>query len=180
MKMGSSNIGLWLVVVLMLVGLARSDVEQDRAECADKLVGLAPCLSYVGGQTEAPTPDCCSGLKQVLDKSRKCLCVLIKDRDDPKLGLKVNATLAATLPNTCHASANITECIDLLHLAPNSTDAKMFKEFANITAGKNTTITTTGDSTAGNGGGRRESLALKMFCGCGALILASHLIIFHI
>lgn len=95
----------------MLFGLASSDVNQDKAECANQLVGLAPCLPYVGGQAKVPTVDCCSGLKTVLDKSMKCLCVLIKDKDDPSLGLKINATLAATLPNTCHAPVNMSDCI---------------------------------------------------------------------
>lgn len=95
----------------MLLGLASSDVNQDKTECANQLVGLAPCLPYVGGDAKTPTIDCCSGLKQVLGKSRKCICVLIKDRDDPSLGLKINATLAATLPSTCHAPVNMSDCI---------------------------------------------------------------------
>ena len=98
-------------LLLLLAGFVTSDLAQDRAECADQLVGLATCLPYVGGEAKTPTIDCCTGLKQVLDKSKKCLCILIKDRDDPKLGLKINATLAVRLPSTCHSPANLTECI---------------------------------------------------------------------
>lgn len=101
----------YVLVLVMLVGFASSDFQQDRTECATQLVGLSTCLPYVGGQAKTPTLDCCSGLKQVLDKSKKCLCVLIKDRDDPNLGLKINATLAATLPSSCHAPINVTDCI---------------------------------------------------------------------
>ncbi|XP_044506239.1 non-specific lipid transfer protein GPI-anchored 6-like [Mangifera indica] len=135
------------ILVLMLIGLARCDVNQDKAECADQLVALATCLPYVGGDAKTPTVDCCSGLKQLLDKSKKCLCLLIKDKDDPSLGLKINGTLAATLPSACHSPANVSDCISLLHLAPNSSDAKMFQGFANLTQG---TPVTAGNSTAGS------------------------------
>ncbi|KAG8081030.1 hypothetical protein GUJ93_ZPchr0007g3206 [Zizania palustris] len=49
-------------------------------------------------------------LKTVLQTSRKCLCVLVKDRDDPNLGLKINVTKALALPSLCNAPANISEC----------------------------------------------------------------------
>ncbi|XVF69771.1 hypothetical protein PTKIN_Ptkin11bG0108600 [Pterospermum kingtungense] len=137
------------VLLLMLLDLASSDVNQDRAECANQLVALSPCLPYVGGQAKTPTMDCCSGLKQVLDKSMKCLCVLVKDKDDPSLGLKINATLAATLPTTCHAPVNITSCISLLHLAPNSQDAKVFEGYQKLTEGLGN-ATTPRPGTSGN------------------------------
>lgn len=100
-----------ILVLLLLAGFASSDLTKDREECADKLVGLANCLPYVGGEAKAPTIDCCTGLKVVLDKSKKCICILIKDRDDPNLGFKINATLAVQLPTACHAPANISQCV---------------------------------------------------------------------
>ncbi|XP_065861751.1 non-specific lipid transfer protein GPI-anchored 6-like isoform X2 [Euphorbia lathyris] len=139
--MGSISVGM--IVLIMVVGYGSANFEQDRAECADKLLGLATCIPYVGtaGKAKAPTMDCCSGLKQVLEKSMKCICILIKDRDDPNLGFKVNATLAATLPSACKAPANITQCIDLLHLPPTSPDAKVFAGFANLTQSSTPTPT---------------------------------------
>ncbi|QCE13031.1 protein YLS3-like [Vigna unguiculata] len=115
------------ILVLLLVGFGNSDLSKDREECAEKLMGLASCVPYVGGEAKTPTIDCCSGLKVVLEKSKKCICILIKDRDDPNLGIKINATLAIQLPSACHAPANISHCVDLLHLAPNSPDAKVFE-----------------------------------------------------
>ncbi|KAK4762580.1 hypothetical protein SAY86_008348 [Trapa natans] len=104
----------WLVVVAVavIIGTARADLNQDKTECADKLVGLATCLPYVAGDEKTPSIDCCSGMKQVLDKSKRCICVLIKDRNDPNLGIKFNATLALSLPDACHSLTNITQCID--------------------------------------------------------------------
>ncbi|KAL2929738.1 Protein YLS3 [Bienertia sinuspersici] len=88
--------GIVSFLLLLLVNLCSCDINKDRAECAycaNQLVRLATCLPYVGGEAKAPTPDCCIGLKQVLKDSKKCLCILVKDRNDPSLGLKDNATL---------------------------------------------------------------------------------------
>ncbi|XP_059311073.1 non-specific lipid transfer protein GPI-anchored 14-like [Lycium ferocissimum] len=115
-----------LVLFFMLCVFGNSDTEKDKQECTQSLIGLATCLPYVGGNAPAPTPDCCTGLKQVLKANKKCLCLLIKDRNDPDLGLQLNVTLALTLPSVCQAPANISECPALLHLPPNSPDAQVF------------------------------------------------------
>lgn len=148
-----------LVVSMVVIGASpTSDSAKDKQECTEQLVGLATCLPYVGGDAKAPTPDCCSGLKQVLQKNKKCLCVIIKDRNNPDLGLNINATLALALPSVCHAPANVSQCpgtllpplilvlfnfylyilnLDndfhaaLLHLPPNSPDAQVFYQFTN-------------------------------------------------
>ncbi|KAI3915329.1 hypothetical protein MKX01_035588 [Papaver californicum] len=156
------------------------DVGKDTQECATQLVGLATCLPYAGGTAKAPTPDCCTGLKQVLTTSRKCLCVLVKDRNDPSLGLKINSTLALGLPSVCKAKANISECLTLLHLSPSSPEAKVFEDFNSMSNGTTTTAAPastetpkSGNSTAGsspqvkNEGGMRMDrwLGLKMVGG---------------
>lgn len=122
---------LRLVLLLILCVIGNSDTEKDKEECTQSLIGLATCLPYVGGNAPAPTPDCCTGLKQVLKDSKKCLCLLIKDRNDPDLGLQLNVTLALTLPSVCKAPANISECPALLHLPANSPDAQVFYQIAN-------------------------------------------------
>ncbi|MCL7022721.1 hypothetical protein MKW94_012895 [Papaver nudicaule] len=138
-----------LFLMVLSVGLVRSDVDKDREECATQLVGLATCLPYVGGTAKAPTPDCCTGLKQVVTTSKKCLCVLIKDRNDPSLGLKINATLALGLPTICKTTSNIADCPALLHLSPNSPDGKVFEDFNNIANGNGTTTPTTAPASKG-------------------------------
>lgn len=125
-----SNKGKLCLITLALVSLmfecAISDDAKDKQECTNALVGLATCLPYVGGNAKFPTPDCCSGLKEVLKTNKKCLCLVIKDRNDPDLGLSINVTLALGLPSVCNAPANISECPALLHLDPNSPDAQVF------------------------------------------------------
>ncbi|KAK4760513.1 hypothetical protein SAY87_005406 [Trapa incisa] len=116
------------LVVVLTMGPAAGDMNQDRAECANQLAELSTCLTYVGGDAKAPTNDCCKGLKQVIEKSSKCICILVKDRDDPSLqNLKINATLALGLPDKCQFPTNVTECINLLHLDPKSPEAKIFQ-----------------------------------------------------
>ncbi|XP_042063164.1 non-specific lipid transfer protein GPI-anchored 14-like isoform X2 [Salvia splendens] len=124
----SINIRHPLVVVLaaMLIAFASCDDHdsKEREECAESVVGLATCLPYVGGTAKSPTPDCCSSLKQVLNTNKKCVCVIIQDRNDPDLGLNINLTLALGLPQACNAPANISQC-------PDSPDAQIFYESGN-------------------------------------------------
>ncbi|XP_062213577.1 non-specific lipid transfer protein GPI-anchored 14-like [Phragmites australis] len=148
------------VVAMAMAAVAGGDMSADKIECADQLVGLAPCLQYVQGQAHAPPPDCCGGLRQVLGKSPKCLCVLVKDKDDPNLGIKINATLALALPSACGATrANASHCAQLLHIPPGSKDAAIFspggdKGSAAAPAKDNSTATTDSRAQqATNGGG---------------------------
>ncbi|MED6180878.1 hypothetical protein PIB30_014212 [Stylosanthes scabra] len=151
------NLAFFFTSVLLLVGYGSSDLNQDKQECADKLVGLATCLPYVSAQAKTPTVDCCSGLKDVISKSKRCLCLLIKYHDDPNLGLTINLTLALNLPTACHTPVNITQCVDLLHLKPNSPEAKVFSGVENGT-GKNSTAPVPSASTAtGTGSAAKET-----------------------
>ncbi|KZV18389.1 hypothetical protein F511_21529 [Dorcoceras hygrometricum] len=115
--------------MLILLPLAATDDAKDKEDCKESLVGLATCLPYVQGTAKAPTPDCCGGLKQVLKTNKKCLCVIVKDRNDPDLELNINVTLALGLPQVCSAPANISQCPELLKLPPNSPDAQVFYQF---------------------------------------------------
>ncbi|XP_011089694.1 protein YLS3 [Sesamum indicum] len=120
-------------ILVLLFGLTSCDVEKDKEKCTNQLIGLATCLPYVSGESKFPPMDCCTGFKEVLQKSKECLCLLVKDRNDPSLGFKINATLALSLPSKCNAPVNqsITDCPAVLHLPPNSPDAKVFEDFAN-------------------------------------------------
>ncbi|CAB4267973.1 unnamed protein product [Prunus armeniaca] len=115
-----------LLIISISLGMAAADSAKDRDECTQQLVGMATCLPYVQGQAKSPTPDCCSGLKQVLNSNKKCLCVIIKDRNDPELGLQINVTLALGLPSVCQVPANVSKCPELLHLDPKSPEAQVF------------------------------------------------------
>uniref|UniRef100_A0A2N9HEA3 Bifunctional inhibitor/plant lipid transfer protein/seed storage helical domain-containing protein n=1 Tax=Fagus sylvatica TaxID=28930 RepID=A0A2N9HEA3_FAGSY len=141
-----------LVLMSVMVSYTMEDAAKDREECTQQLVGLATCLPYVGGQAKAPTPDCCTGLKQVLNNNKKCLCVIIRDRNDPELGLQINVTLALGLPSVCHAPANVSQCPALLHMDPNSPEAQVFYQL-----GSNSSQSTGSPSTSPNVGGNSTS-----------------------
>ncbi|WVZ60912.1 hypothetical protein U9M48_010871 [Paspalum notatum var. saurae] len=121
-----------IAVVMMLGVAARADFAADRAECADQLMGLATCLTYVQDKAtaRAPTPDCCAGLKQVVAASKKCMCVLVKDRDEPALGFKINVTRAMDLPSLCNNPATFSDCPKILGMSPDAPEAAIFKEYA--------------------------------------------------
>ncbi|CAN6830955.1 unnamed protein product [Brassica oleracea] len=166
---------------------AGEDKAKDKEECTEQLVGMATCLPYVQGQAKTPTPDCCSGLKQVLKSDKKCLCVIIQDRNDPDLGLQINVSLALALPSVCHAVADtpgsfgyhlfyvcvftniLISCVSaLLHMDPKSQEAQVFYQLANGlnksgpgSAPAPTSISPTAGSEDGNNSGRATSLPSK-------------------
>ncbi|WOG82758.1 hypothetical protein DCAR_0101926 [Daucus carota subsp. sativus] len=137
--MAMRRVGFSFMLVTLFFACATTNDEKDKEECTQQLVGLATCLQYVGGNAKSPTPDCCNGLKQLLKTNRKCLCVIVKDRNDPDLGLDINVTLALGLPSVCHAPANVSQCPALLHLAPNSADAQVFYQFGRAMVSGNAT-----------------------------------------
>ncbi|CAN7013582.1 unnamed protein product [Brassica oleracea var. botrytis] len=123
-------LALCITIAIMFLGV-RSDLNQDIKGCQDSMSDLYSCLPFVTNKAKAPDSTCCTTLKEKLDKgqTKRCLCTLVKDRDDPGLGFKIDANRAMSLPSTCHVPANISQCPELLHLPPDSVAAKIFKQF---------------------------------------------------
>nr|CAD1840359.1 unnamed protein product [Ananas comosus var. bracteatus] len=159
-----------LLLSLSSLTVLSSDFAADRAECGDRLLGLAPCLAFVQGGggggvgAPAPTPSCCMGLKGVVNESPKCLCLLIKDFHEPELGFRINLTLAVSLPALCSAPANISDCPRLLKLAPNSEEAEIFKQLGSATqrSVKRKEASGAGGGAQASSGGSRQWLGAKM------------------
>ncbi|KAI3472130.1 hypothetical protein Pfo_029618 [Paulownia fortunei] len=130
--MDSKSLISFLIILMMVCGVS-SDFAQDKKECQDQLVSLSPCLTFVSGDAKAPTPTCCTELKKDVTKSKLCLCILIKDRNEPGVGFKLNATLALGLIPICRIHSNATDCpgMQTLHLSPNSPEAQVFEQFDN-------------------------------------------------
>ncbi|KAL0383783.1 UNVERIFIED_CONTAM: protein YLS3 [Sesamum calycinum] len=126
--MDSKSLVSWVIMVMMVCG-GRSDFAQDRKRCQDQLVSLSSCIEFVSGDAKAPTQSCCSELSKDVIKSKLCLCILVKDRNEPQLGFKLNATLALTLIPLCHIPSDASVCPQLLELAPNSPEAQIFEQF---------------------------------------------------
>ncbi|KAJ1293135.1 hypothetical protein BS78_01G044800 [Paspalum vaginatum] len=157
------------VAALMLAAVARADFAADRAECANQLMGLATCLTYVQdtATARAPTPDCCAGLKQVVAASKKCMCVLVKDRDEPALGFKINVTRAMDLPAICNDPATFSDCPKILGMSPDAPEAEIFREYARKHESKNGT-TIPAAATGGAAGKSSTSSAPATTGGAGA------------
>ncbi|OMO54582.1 hypothetical protein CCACVL1_27734 [Corchorus capsularis] len=133
----------------MMLSCVSCDLTKDKKECSNQLATLSKCIPFVGGETKIPDSTCCNNLRKQINQTKKCLCFLVADRNDPDLGFKVNATLALALPSICHAPSNASECPGLLHLPPNSTDAKVFEDFAaTYEKGNSSAADVTGTSTS--------------------------------
>ncbi|KAG8098643.1 hypothetical protein GUJ93_ZPchr0013g37263 [Zizania palustris] len=132
-----------VVVVAMMAAVVAGDFAADRAECADKLMPLATCLTFVEEKAtaRAPTRDCCAGFGQVLAGTKKCLCVLVKDRDEPALGFRINVTRALNLPSSCSTPATFSDCPKILNMSPDSKEAEIFQQYAREHENKNSTAT---------------------------------------
>ncbi|KAK4285584.1 hypothetical protein QN277_002264 [Acacia crassicarpa] len=140
------------VACVVVMSGAMGDSSKEKEECTEQVAGLATCLPYVGGQAKSPTPDCCTGLKQLLHNNSKCLCVIIKDRNDPDIGsLQINITLAISLPNVCNAPSNISKCPELLHMDPKSPEAQIFYQL-DVEKGSNKNAPTPTAGASGDGG----------------------------
>lgn len=101
----------FFLLASMIIGIGMSDSSKDKQECTPQLASLATCLPYVEGEGKTPATDCCDGLKTLLKTNEKCLCLIIKDRNDPDLGgIIINVTLALNLPKVCNAPANVSRC----------------------------------------------------------------------
>lgn len=101
---------LFTVFIVTSAGFVSSDFNQGRKECGDQLADFSACLPFVGGKAKSPTPTCCSNITKEGSKTRKCLCLLVKDRNEPRHGFKMNATLALSLPSVRHAPAKVSDC----------------------------------------------------------------------
>ncbi|XP_047958310.1 non-specific lipid transfer protein GPI-anchored 22-like isoform X2 [Salvia hispanica] len=121
------------LMMLMMFCRSSSNFAQDKKVCQQQLVNLSSCLNFVTGDAKAPSPACCTELHQDIDKSKFCLCVLVRDRIEPSLGFKLNATRALSLNPLCKTNSNATICPELLHLSLNSPEAQIFEQFGNST-----------------------------------------------
>ncbi|CAI9090008.1 OLC1v1024683C1 [Oldenlandia corymbosa var. corymbosa] len=133
-----------LVSVMMIASKGGSDLAEDKKECQDQIIDLSSCLPFLSEESKFPSPICCIHLAEKYDKEkRRCLCMAVRDRNEPGFGFKVNATLALALPFICHIQANVTQCIDFLQMDPQSPEAQIFKQsYDNILGNSSRNATT--------------------------------------
>ncbi|KAJ6938771.1 hypothetical protein NC651_005264 [Populus alba x Populus x berolinensis] len=96
--MASKGVQLSLMLVLSMM-LCHGATAQSG--CTTALMGLAPCLNYVTGNSSTPSSSCCSQLATIVQSQPQCLCTLVNGGGS-SFGLAINQTLALALPGACN------------------------------------------------------------------------------
>ncbi|URD87511.1 Protease inhibitor seed storage LTP family protein precursor [Musa troglodytarum] len=90
------QVGLALAVMtIVLSGLASA-----QSGCTTAIISLAPCLSYITGNSSAPSSSCCSQLASVVKSEPACLCSVLNGGAS-SFGITVNQTRALAMPAAC-------------------------------------------------------------------------------
>ncbi|URD87516.1 Protease inhibitor seed storage LTP family protein precursor [Musa troglodytarum] len=100
------QVGLELVVMtIVLSGLASA-----QSGCTTAIISLAPCLSYITGNSSAPSSSCCSQLASVVKSEPACLCSVLNGGAS-SFGITVNQTRALAMPAACKVQTPpVSEC----------------------------------------------------------------------
>ena len=89
----------------VMVSYAMADAAKDRIVC--KATGLAGYMSALHWWSSKSTYTQAVVLASNKSKgNKKCLCITIRDRNDPELGLQINITLNFGLSSVFHAPSN--------------------------------------------------------------------------
>ncbi|CAL9081094.1 unnamed protein product [Musa textilis] len=93
------------VTAIMLSALASA-----QSGCTSAIVGLAPCLNYITGNSSTPSSSCCSQLASVVESQPACLCSVLNG-GAASLGITINQTRSLALPAECKVQTPpISEC----------------------------------------------------------------------
>ncbi|XP_010545093.1 PREDICTED: non-specific lipid-transfer protein-like protein At2g13820 [Tarenaya hassleriana] len=98
--MGSRGFGSVLAIVV-IAGVLSGGVRGQGNGCTTSLASLAPCLTYITGNSTAPSQTCCSQLAGVVRSYPQCLCSVVNG-PIPNIGININQTLALQLPGACN------------------------------------------------------------------------------
>ncbi|KAF5727056.1 Bifunctional inhibitor/lipid-transfer protein/seed storage 2S albumin superfamily protein [Tripterygium wilfordii] len=111
--------GFELGLVLVLVSIL-SHGAMAQSGCTTALIGLAPCLNYVTGNSSTPSSSCCSQLTNVVQSQPQCLCTLVNGGGS-SIGVSINQTLALSLPSACNVQTPpVSQCNGVNGPAPAS------------------------------------------------------------
>nr|GMD61041.1 non-specific lipid-transfer protein-like protein At2g13820 [Ipomoea batatas]GMD71062.1 non-specific lipid-transfer protein-like protein At2g13820 [Ipomoea batatas] len=96
----ASKVAEVVVVAVVAMMMLWNGATAQSNSCMSSLVGLTPCLTYVTGNSSAPSSSCCSQLSGVVQSNPQCLCLLLNGGGS-NLGVNINQTLALALPAAC-------------------------------------------------------------------------------
>ncbi|PIA33785.1 hypothetical protein AQUCO_04000086v1 [Aquilegia coerulea] len=102
------------------------------APCSIEFSEVDVCLSFATGKTDSPSKDCCTNIKDIMDKNPVCFCFVIQQAHDKSIRLKTRGLQKAKvlqLPSACNlANGSMSVCPKLLNLSPSSPDNAFFKD----------------------------------------------------
>ncbi|KAK1295569.1 hypothetical protein QJS10_CPA16g01106 [Acorus calamus] len=93
--------GLFSCFIVVLVAATLIVESSAQSGCTTAIIGLAPCLNFITGNTSTPASSCCSQLASVVQSNPRCLCTLLNGGGS-SFGINVNQTLALALPGACN------------------------------------------------------------------------------
>ncbi|RZS18199.1 hypothetical protein BHM03_00050429 [Ensete ventricosum] len=100
------QVGLALAVMTIVL----SALASAQSGCTTVIIGLAPCLSYITGNSSAPSSSCCSQLASVVKSQPACLCSVL-DGGASSFGITINKTRALAMPAACKVQTPpVSEC----------------------------------------------------------------------
>ncbi|KAL6990537.1 hypothetical protein U1Q18_041721 [Sarracenia purpurea var. burkii] len=127
------EIGLVLVLSTMLWNGATA-----QSSCTRAIIGLAPCLNFVTGNSSTPSSSCCSQLNSVVQSQPRCLCLLLSG-SGASVGITINQTRALALPGACNVQTPpVSQCYAATGpaaSAPTPADAPVASPAVSIPAG---------------------------------------------
>lgn len=97
-SMGRIMPGMALASALVAMLCAGASAQSG---CTTVIVGLAPCMAYIMGNSSAPASPCCSQLAGVVRSQPQCLCMILNG-GAALLGVTLNQTRALALPTACN------------------------------------------------------------------------------
>ncbi|RWW26765.1 hypothetical protein GW17_00008838 [Ensete ventricosum] len=87
-------------VALAVMATMLSALASAQSGCTAAIVSLAPCLSYIAGNTSTASSSCCSQLASVVRSQPACLCLVV-NVGAFSFGVTVNRTRALAMPAAC-------------------------------------------------------------------------------
>ncbi|KAJ8464679.1 hypothetical protein OPV22_027231 [Ensete ventricosum] len=100
------QVGLALAVMTIVLSVLAS----AQSGCTTVIIGLAPCLSYITGNSSAPSSSCCSQLASVVKSQPACLCSVLNGGAS-SFGITINQTRALAMPAACKVQTPpVSEC----------------------------------------------------------------------
>ncbi|RZR80730.1 hypothetical protein BHM03_00006805 [Ensete ventricosum] len=154
------QVGLALAVMTIVL----SALASAQSGCTTVIIGLAPCLSYITGNSSAPSSSCCSQLASVVKSQPACLCSVLNGGAS-SFGITINQTRALAMPAACKVQTPpVSECNS--SPASPATPVPSTPSSPKSEGGSKATPATTSDGSSYKSSSRSLMLSILFLAGC--------------